>query len=40
VYVNDELRLESSGAEVAAGKVGVMTYRAAAKFENYWAYEP
>jgi hypothetical protein len=40
VYVNDVLRLEHAGAQIAAGKVGVMTYRASASFENYWAYEP
>jgi hypothetical protein len=40
VYVNDELRLESAGADIVAGKVGLMTYKASAKFENYVAYEP
>jgi hypothetical protein len=40
VYVNDELRIERAGAAIAAGKVGLMTYRASASFENYWAYEP
>jgi hypothetical protein len=40
VYVNEELRMERAGAVVAAGKVGMMTYRASASFENYWAYEP
>jgi hypothetical protein len=39
VYVNDELRLEGS-AGIVAGKVGLMTYKASAKFENYYAYEP
>ena len=40
VYVNEELRMERAGAAIAAGKVGMMTYRASASFENYWAYEP
>jgi hypothetical protein len=40
VYVNDELRLERSGADIVAGKVGLMTYKASASFENYVAYEP
>jgi hypothetical protein len=40
VYVNDELRIERTGAEVVAGKVGVMTYLAAASFGAYAAYEP
>jgi hypothetical protein len=39
VYVNDELRIEA-GAEIQAGQVGMMTYRAAAAFDDYWAYEP
>jgi hypothetical protein len=39
VYVNDELRIEA-GAEIQAGQVGMMTYRAAAVFDDYWAYEP
>lgn len=40
VYVNDALRIEYAGAEIAAGKAGVMTYRAAATFSNYLAIEP
>jgi len=40
VYLNDELRLEHAGADIVAGKVGLMTYKAAASFENYYAYEP
>ena len=40
VYVDDVLRLEHAGAEVVAGKAGVMTYRAAATFSNYVAREP
>ena len=40
VYANDELRIESAGAEIKAGQVGLMTYRAAASFDDYWAYEP
>ena len=40
VYANDELRIESAGAEIKAGQVGLMTYRAAASFDEYWAYEP
>jgi len=40
VYVNDELKLERAGAQVVAGKVGVMTYRASALFDAYTAYEP
>lgn len=40
VYVNDELRLEHGGADIVAGKVGLMTYKASAAFENYVAYEP
>jgi hypothetical protein len=40
VYVDDELRLEHAGAEVVAGKAGVMTYRAAATFRSYLAIEP
>ena len=40
VYVCDQLRLEHAGAEVVAGKAGVMTYRAAATFSNYVAREP
>lgn len=39
VYVNDELRLESA-AGIVAGKMGLMTYKASASFENYVAYEP
>jgi hypothetical protein len=38
--VNDELRLEYAGAELAAGRVGLMTYRAAATFSKYLAIEP
>jgi len=38
--VNDELRLEHAGADIVAGKVGLMTYKASAKFENSVAYEP
>jgi hypothetical protein len=40
VYVNDELRIEAAAAEIQAGQVGLMTYRAAATFDDYWAYEP
>lgn len=40
VLVNDELKLERAGAQVVAGKVGVMTYRATAAFDAYTAYEP
>jgi len=40
VYVDDEMWIEHAGAEVVAGKVGVMTYRAAATFSNYLAIEP
>ncbi|HEU4780288.1 MAG TPA: hypothetical protein VFS58_10455, partial [Steroidobacteraceae bacterium] len=40
VYVNDVLRLERAGAEVIAGKVGVMTNRASVSFAQYTAYEP
>jgi len=39
-YVNDVLRLEHAGASIVAGKVGLMTYKASATFENYVAYEP
>jgi hypothetical protein len=38
-YVNDVLRLESA-AGIVAGKMGLMTYKASASFENYVAYEP
>jgi hypothetical protein len=40
VYVNDVLRVERSGAEIVAGKTGVMTYRATARFAAYTALEP
>ena len=40
VYVNDELRMERSGAEVVPGKAGAVTYRAAATYLNYLAIEP
>jgi hypothetical protein len=40
VYVNDELRLERAGADTKPGKAGVMTYRASARFDSFWAYEP
>jgi hypothetical protein len=40
VYVNGVLQIERAGAEVVAGKVGVMTYRARASFHAYTAYEP
>jgi hypothetical protein len=40
VFVNDELRLEHAGARIVAGKVGAMTYRTAASFNQYTAYEP
>jgi hypothetical protein len=40
VYVNDVLRIERSGVEVVAGKVGVMTYLTAASFDQYSAVEP
>jgi len=40
VYINDVLRMEQAGAQVIAGKVGVMTYRAGARFDDYTAYEP
>jgi hypothetical protein len=40
VYVNGVLQIERAGAEIVAGKVGVMTYRARASFHAYTAYEP
>ncbi|HLA70224.1 MAG TPA: hypothetical protein VK624_01860 [Steroidobacteraceae bacterium] len=40
VYVNDVLRIERSGADIVTGKVGVVTYRAAASFDQYSAVEP
>jgi hypothetical protein len=40
VYVNAVLRVEQTGAQIVAGKVGAMTYRTAGRFEGYTAYEP
>ena len=40
VYVNGVLKIERAGAQIVAGKVGVMTYRASANFGQYTAYEP
>jgi pectate lyase len=40
VYVNGELRLEHAGEAIVPGKMGLMTYKASAAFENYVAYEP
>ena len=40
VYVNDVLRLERTGASLVPGKVGLATYRTAASFFYYTAYEP
>ena len=40
VYVNDVLRLERTGASLVPGKVGLLTYRTAARFYYYTAYEP
>jgi hypothetical protein len=40
VYVNDVLRLERAGASLVPGKVGLATYRTAARFDYYTAYEP
>ena len=40
VYVDGVLQMEHAGAEVVPGKVGVATYRAAASFGEYVAYEP
>ena len=40
VYVNGVLKIERAGAQIIAGKVGVMTYRTSANFGQYTAYEP
>ena len=40
VYVDDVLFIERPVSDIVVGKVGVMTYRTAATFSQYTAYEP
>lgn len=40
VWVNDEIRIERTGAEVRAGQVGLMTYRARALVRTYEPFSP
>lgn len=40
VWVNDEIRIERTGAEVRAGRVGLMTYRARALVRTYEPFSP
>jgi hypothetical protein len=40
VWVNDEIRIERTGAEVRAGRVGLMTYRARALVNTYEPFSP
>ena len=40
VFVNDELRLERAGAQIVAGRTGVVMYRARATVSSYALYSP
>ena len=40
VYVNDQLVIQSYATRGKKGKVGLMTYRAAAEFDDFRAYQP
>ena len=40
VYVNDQVRLEASDSSHPQGRSGVVTYRAAASFSGYRAWQP
>jgi hypothetical protein len=40
VYVNDVLRLQATDGSLARGSGGLVTFKAAAHFDNYDAYQP
>ena len=40
VYVNDQVRLQASDSSHSQGRSGVVTYRAAASFSGYSAWQP
>ena len=40
VFVNDELKLERAGAQIVAGRTGVVMYRARATVSTYALFSP
>ena len=40
VYLNDQVRLEASDSSHAQGRAGYVTFRAAASFSGYSAWQP
>lgn len=40
VFVNDTLRLSATDAGAPAGQVGLITYKAAAEFDDFLSYQP